>query len=588
MGAIQYYAVKNGNLDKLTHGFNWQNEICGVSDRVVDRPFLFWCPPADPLSEWDMADGICVSSCPRGESMACPGHSESFQTNVSTPEGYEITTGIRRPLTIRDTYDSTPMAFYCVPDEVSESGAALAASFAGTLGNSSSLMQSFEGVRESKRFLGGVTLFAIFLGYAMMYLLNKFVSMLIKGLVFIVGFALFTLGAGFSFVGYCANSDCPDGTDILNGYVSDENIPAVGYGLGSIFSILFLVYVIVVCCCLKSSMDHTVEALEAACKLIEEMKTLVVLPLLQVTLKIAALSALVMGMCWVVSLGEPSPVVISEAGYNVQGVGRHFAYTDNQFYALLFYFFGCLWVIETITALGQFVISHAVVSHVENETHYYLPLLHGYKNCFKWHVGTIAFGGFCIGVLRFLSFILGIIEKATRDKEGKQNMVVSFLCCCCMCCLSCITDATELLNELVYTDCALTGSSYMTSAKNVVSLALTNPGTYGGVKFATEMIGFLGTAGLTFVGTWVPYKLLTNSFLTQVDPTLSAMDSQSQLAVTFVTFLISFFVSMAFMTSFNQCALTLMYIKLFDENEDEQKKTEEGYQKQDEKKDETP
>lgn len=511
--------------------------------------------------------------------MACPGNAESFQTNISTPEGYVITTGIRRALTNRASYDTTPMTFYCVPDSASESGAALAASFAGTFGNSSSMMQSFEGVLESKRFLSGVTIFVIFLGYAMMFLLNKFVAVLIKGLVFIVGLALMTLGAGFSYVGYCADADCPEGADILNGYVSDENVPTIGYGLGGIFSILFLVYFVVVCCCLKSSMDNTVEALEAACKLIQEMKTLVMLPILQVTLKISALTAMIVGMCWVVSLGEPSPVVISEAGYNVQGVGRHFEYSDNQFYALLFYFFGCLWVIETICALGQFVISHAVVSHMENDTHFYLPLLHGYKNCFKYHVGTIAFGGFCMGALRFISFILAIILKATTDKEGKQSSVVKCLCCCCMCCLSCITDATELLNELVYTDCALTGSSYMTSAKNVVSLALTNPGTYGGVKFATEMLGFLGTAGLTFIGTWVPYKLLTSDFFAQVDPALSARDNQTQLAVTFVTLLISFFVSMGFMTSFNQCALTLMYINLFEEKE----KTEEGYEKKEEK-----
>jgi len=290
-------------------------------------------------------------------------------------------------------------------------------------------------------------------------------------------------------------------------------------------------------------------------------------------------------MCWIISLGEPSPVVISEAGYSVQGVGRHFTYTDNQFYAILFYFFGCLWVIETTTALGQFVISHAVVSRVENHTEFAMPLFHGYKNCLKYHVGTIAFGGFVLGALRFIAFILAGIMKATQDKDGNSSSVVKCLCCCCMCCLSCVTDATELLNELVYTDCALTGSSYMTCAKNVVSLALTNPGTYGGVKMATEILGFLGTAGLTFTGTFIPYKLMQTDYFKNLDPTVAAMDANTQLAVTLVSLLISAFTAIAFMSVFNQVALTMMYVDLFDDNEAAEMKKAEGYEKQDEKAD---
>merc|ERR550532_3691798 len=42
---IYSQARKEGNLAKLTHGFDWKGEICGVDEAVRDRPLLYWCDP---------------------------------------------------------------------------------------------------------------------------------------------------------------------------------------------------------------------------------------------------------------------------------------------------------------------------------------------------------------------------------------------------------------------------------------------------------------------------------------------------------------------------------------------------------------
>jgi len=581
MGAIQYYAVQNGNLDKLTHGFNWQNEICGVTERVRDRPYLFWCPPADgSMTAWNLADGICLPSCPQGENELCPGQSSQFHLNISDGQGnFIITSGVNRTTTLRATYASTRAAFFCVPDASVESGAALAKGFAGAMAGTSSITAVVEGIRDSGAFFGGVAVFAILLGYGFLYLLGKFVGILIQILVFIVGIGLMLLGGGFLTLGYCASTPSarcdPRMEGMLDDYISRDNIPMVGYGIGGVLSVIFLVYFVMMCC-MRSQIHTIIDALHDATNIIKTMPTLVLLPIIQAILKLSVLSGLVFGLCWVVSLGEPSPVVISEAGVNVQGVGRHFTFTDNQFYALCFFSFGCLWLVETISAVGQYVISHVVVSESVNHAHFSMPLFRGYWNCFKYHIGTVAFGGFVLGVLRFVSAILAVFMKAAKDKEGKQNMCVRICCCCCMCCMECLTDAVELLNELVYTDVAITGVGYMTAAKNVIAMAATNPATYGGVKLATEVLGFLGTFGLTFIGTYIPYQILANPSLFGADQVVQAMNQQSQMGCTVVSFLISFFISMAFMSSFNQVALALMYIKLHQQQEKEQ---EENYSK---------
>eukprot|EP00438_Fugacium_kawagutii_P004349 Skav207886 [mRNA] locus=scaffold664:599109:624765:- [translate_table: standard] len=79
MGCISSYAFENGNPRRLTHGFNFKGELCGVDEKVKASPFVFWCRAGaaqDGEPESLDADGaICVDTCPGNyaDQMTCPG-----------------------------------------------------------------------------------------------------------------------------------------------------------------------------------------------------------------------------------------------------------------------------------------------------------------------------------------------------------------------------------------------------------------------------------------------------------------------------------------------------------------------------------
>merc|ERR1712228_399609 len=95
------------------------------------------------------------------------------------------------------------------------------------------------------------------------------------------------------------------------------------------------------------------------------------------------------GFAFCVSLGEPTPTAIVEGGSGVSGLHRSFQYTDNQLYLLLVWVFGTLWILETVTCLGQFMISGAVVSHVVHKTHFCFPVLRAFVIGIVFHLGSI-------------------------------------------------------------------------------------------------------------------------------------------------------------------------------------------------------
>merc|ERR1712008_451125 len=76
-GMVYIYFVSRmeGNLAKLTHGFNWKGEICGVDAAVRHEPNLFWCNPSADQDSVVLLDGVCVASCPNNATTQhwCPG-----------------------------------------------------------------------------------------------------------------------------------------------------------------------------------------------------------------------------------------------------------------------------------------------------------------------------------------------------------------------------------------------------------------------------------------------------------------------------------------------------------------------------------
>jgi len=196
---------------------------------------------------------------------------------------------------------------------------------------------------------------------------------------------------------------------------------------------------------------------------------------------------------------------------NVKGMYRTFHFNDKQWYMIFMWIFGAVWANEIVTAMGSFAISHAVVmkhfidKKMWNAPHQCLPLSRGYINACMFHMGSIAFGAFVIGVLRIITAIMAYLSRQNDQKGG--NVASKVACMACVCCLSCLTSLIELVNEMAYVEVVMNGRGYLSAAYHVAEVTLKNPitavttiGTVKAIKY-TGLI--LVGGGGTLLTHWI-------------------------------------------------------------------------------------
>ena len=54
----------------------------------------------------------------------------------------------------------------------------------------------------------------------------------------------------------------------------------------------------------------------------------------------------------------------------------------------------------------------------------------------RYHIGTVAFGGFIVAVIQFVRLLLEYLDRKTK-KFTKRNAAARWAVCCCRCLLWC-------------------------------------------------------------------------------------------------------------------------------------------------------
>mmetsp|Transcript_120354 Transcript_120354/g.268982 ORF Transcript_120354/g.268982 Transcript_120354/m.268982 type:complete len:672 (-) Transcript_120354:48-2063(-) len=565
MGYIYASARSQGNLAKLTHGFDWRGTICGVDEGVRHRPFLFWCAPGGgDVEDLSLMDGICVPKCPGGNATEswCPGQARPFE--YGTPEEADtkqVVIGMVRNLTRRPDYTSTEALGYCFPTK----DLVLLNKIVARTHVTSLTKQFFlagHGALESWRFLLGVAGACIVLGYAFLFVLWSCFEKLLYVLVTGTHLLLLLAAGGLAYVGYF------DEHNFFATYFSENTARLCAWTCCAVVSLVWVLFCIL-CCYSKGAMSVTVDSVQATCEVIAKLPTMLLQPLVHSLVVISTLLALLYGFAWVLSTGKvhPQGEPLRQGGIEIQGMHRSFEFTGYQWACLAYWVFGTVWILEVVNALGQFAISHAVVIFACFDTREFLPMLHGYWAGLVYHLGTLAFGGFVIGCLKILAAVCAFLARQTRDEHGLPTMVTRVVCCCCAYCFLCVERLLTMVNDLVYTDVALQGSGYIEAAENVVRIAANNPATYAAIKGSATAVRVLGVTTIGGFGTFLSYRALSSSALhMELDGVFAGASSMLQtsniLGTTIASGFVCFYVAMAFMMVFYQTTYTLMYCML--------------------------
>jgi len=563
--AIYSVSKEHGNLDKLTHGYDWKGDICGVDLSVQDSGLLYWCAPgtASPMG-LDLLDAICVPRCPTGPETAswCPGEAKRYghwEDQASNTK--EVVIGTVRNLTIRADYPTVEAFGYCFPkQDIKLLGRIMQETHV-----SSATKQVFlacHGAVESWRFLICVALACTCVGYAFLGVLWFCFSKVVHGLI--VGCHLLLLACCGASSYACVHQEL----NFFTNYFEPHSARTCMWsctGLAWAVWLLFLAF----CCCNRSAIRTTVDSVRQTCEVIAEVPSLLLQPFLHSSAVLSSLLCLLYGFAWLLSTGQvvPDTLPAQEGGLEVEGLQRSIRFAGWQWACIGYWVFGIMWVVETMHALGQFAISHAVVVRTCIGVSEPFPLLHGYSAGIVFHLGTLAFGGFIVSCLKFVVILLSFLVRQTSDESGAPSLVGRIVCCCCISSVACVERVLIMVNDLIYTDVALRGAGYVDAANNVVRVGATNPGAYVALKGSVVAVRMLGVSIIGGLGTLLSYQVLASTPLhDSVDtifPSASSMlVTSSILGTTVASGVICLLIGKAFMTVFCQTTHTLMYSKL--------------------------
>jgi hypothetical protein len=334
------------------------------------------------------------------------------------------------------------------------------------------------------------------------------------------------------------------------------------------------------CCYGTEALDNAILTVRSSIDVLARIPGVLLQPLLHAVTVVLVLLALSYGFAWVLSTGRVTPTLdtslgVTESGALLAGIKRSFEFTQMQWFCLIYWAFGTLWILETIGALAQFAISHAVVSltcfagGAEGRSMH--PVFQGYLTGLLFHIGTLAFGGFLVGCLKVIGASLWFVSREVGSNASRSERalaaVVSCCCCCCSYCTLCAERLLSMVNDMVYTDVALRGTDFLRGVSNVVEVASENPATYASVKGFALSIRVLGVSIIGGGGSLLSYYVLTatsshHQLRSIFEGAQKSLAASSILGAELAAAVICFYVALAFMVVFYEATNALLYCKL--------------------------
>eukprot|EP00397_Hematodinium_sp_SG-2012_P034263 GEMP01036736.1.p1 GENE.GEMP01036736.1~~GEMP01036736.1.p1 ORF type:complete len:427 (+),score=84.00 GEMP01036736.1:719-1999(+) len=396
---------------------------------------------------------------------------------------------------------------------------------------------------------------AVLLGYAYLLSLRIFARVLVYACLFTLIFACF--GAG----GYLIYAGLNEG---VSSAIGDTQMDIAVGGILCFFGLVFLLLT----WCKNRSIRMAIACVEAACECMFAMPTLLLQPLLELTVKIGVLAFLMWGFLWVVSTGDVSADTAIIGGKKVGGLSRTFTWTDEQKYMMMYWGFGMFWIMNIFSALGQFVVSYAVTlwyytpkDEDGSKDSPNCPLCRGAFNGIFYHFGTLAFGGFLVAVCQVLRVVLGYLAK---QAAGTGNAVMATIAKALVCCVTCFQRFLEFINKNAYMDVAINSTSFCTAAKNAFNTITSELSTIAILNGACFVFQIAGGSIISGVGAFLTYSIVTTQEMFTSDESSWFVADPVFLAV--ASGVVCMTIAWAFMIIFDQTADTLLYCFITDKN----------------------
>ncbi len=463
------------SFDRATRGIDMYGVPCGIASNG-NKPYAAWPHPAAYKFK------ICVDSCDR--------------------------TMLASTLEMSVNYKTLKLARFCLPDPTDPTVKAITqfSAFDSQLNEASNAVSRNVADLWTLRYVLLVSMgCAVLVGLIMMLIIHVCVRVMVWGTIFsFLGGGVVLGGVFFYRYNYV--------DDILSKQWRDA-----WFALALIvWGVTFITLLIVIF--LRKQIAIAIEVIKEASRVVSDMKCLVFYPVIP-ALAIAGYFILFVLMClWLYSAGgfsvtatDPLALFYSLPNADAGRVGTRntnpgisllFVTSDNFAYFGIYNVFHMLWMTQTVYYIGYLVMAGAVAQwyfavrefdgskrrgngaeELPNS-----PILRSCGRTLFCHIGTAAFAGLLMAIIRFLRAILAYIRRALHDKTNCPARAALCVCACCLRCLDCCMDKISK-NALIWT--AIFGDGFLTASCSSFSLILTHIAKVAAVNTVSGFILFI-------------------------------------------------------------------------------------------------
>uniref|UniRef100_A0A0B7AP80 Choline transporter-like protein n=1 Tax=Arion vulgaris TaxID=1028688 RepID=A0A0B7AP80_9EUPU len=148
---------------------------------------------------------------------------------------------------------------------------------------------------------------------------------------------------------------------------------------------------------------------------------------------------------------------------------------DYTIYLQIFNLFMLFWLVNFVAALGQLTLAGSFASWYwafdKSKDVPRFPLFKAFYICFRYHLGSLAFGSLLIAIVQLIRTFLDYLDHKLK---GSENPVAKFFLKCLKCCFWCLEKFLRFLCKNAFIMMAIYGKNFCRSASKAFKLILAN------------------------------------------------------------------------------------------------------------------
>ena len=538
--AIAILGFKNGHPSKLLYGYDEDGKACNEDKGYEDYPYLYFYSSINNTKDSieTIINAFCVKECPnaiydikeytdKNISLKCKPTKNNPKCEISLKNYYPS-----KPIVNRFCFPEMPEEMHFDPDnqekleiydaksqnkiekiinkdqfftDNNENKYVLVNAINGRSPSDASstlIIASYFNVERLARWITDLyttrwIIFASILWSFALSLLFLLLLMYLGGLIIFIFFLLIVVGLLILASYFKINSE----NFIEQGDLVYKKTMEAFFWICLVFTIIFIIFILLSCNKIRLSMMM----ISITSQFINKTTFIIFIPFLFFIIEIG----------WIIYWIFLSAFLYSTGDFdeNSTKIIASFKWTGGIRFSWWFHLFALLYIASIISSFSHFIYSSvaSIWYFLHEKGLEESPIQKSFYRGFRYHFGSIAFGAIIVPIIKFIMFFFDYFKKKVENIPLKENQGSCFyyIICCLQCCFGCLGRFTEYVNEQVYTQIAIKGDGFCTSAWEGFALIVRNLGRFSILSFIGNLITFIGSIFIGVISSIIGYFIIT-------------------------------------------------------------------------------